>query len=514
MAGAVLGLPAAGQQTPRGRVFRTDIPRRLDRLPWSRWHWLVVIALGITWVLDGLEVTVVGAIGSVLTERDTLQLTDTQVGAAATAYLIGAVAGALLFGRLTDLWGRKRLFMLTLGLYLLATILTAFSWSFLSFAFFRFLTGAGIGGEYSAINSAIDELIPARVRGWVDLAINGSYWWGTLFGSAITIFLLNPHLLPHSIGWRLCFGLGAVLGIGVLLIRRYVPESPRWLMIHGQVEAAEQVVGEIEQGVMRTTGLRELPKPEGSMTIRARGPVTFREIAHVLFKTYPTRAILAFTMMITQAFLYNAIFFTYALVLTNFYHVPSGSVGWFIIPFALGNILGPWTLGRLFDTWGRRQMIALTYGLSGALLAVTGWLFVQGALNAVTQTIAWSIIFFFASAGASSAYLTVSEIFPLELRAMAIAFVYAIGTLVGGALAPTIFAALIGTGKAENVFYGYLLGAALMLVTVPVVGAFGVAAEQKSLESIATPLSAAQDEQRGPSDSPPAWRLHSGMDGR
>lgn len=470
-------------------VFRTNVPARMDRLPWSRWHWLVITALGITWILDGLEVTIVGAIASVLTEPDTLHLSAIDVGNAATAYLIGAVGGALLFGRLTDMWGRKRLFMITLGIYLVATVLTAFSLNFWMFAFFRMLTGAGIGGEYAAINSAIDELIPARVRGWTDLAINGSWWWGTLFGSLATVVLLDPHFLPHNIGWRLCFGLGAILGLAVLIVRKYVPESPRWLMMHGRIQEADQVVGQIEQEVMREEGLRELPPPEGEITIRPRGAVTFREIAHTMFRVYPKRAVLGFTMMVSQAFLYNAIFFTYALVLTTFYKVPSGSVGWYIIPFAIGNILGPWTIGRLFDTWGRRQMIALTYGVSGILLALTGYLFLIGVLNAVTQTICWSIIFFFASAGASSAYLTVSEVFPLELRAMAIAFFYAVGTAAGGVLAPTLFAALIGTGKPVNVFYGDLFGAALMLITVPVVLFFGVAAERKPLESIADPLS-------------------------
>jgi MFS family permease len=486
--------PARGESgaAAEAPVYQTDIPARMDRLPWSRWHWLVITALGITWILDGLEVTIVGAIGSVLTEPGTLHLSDAEVGGAGTAYIIGAVGGALLFGRLTDMWGRKRLFMLTLGLYLVSTVLTAVSWNFWAFAFFRMLTGAGIGGEYAAINSAIDELIPARVRGWVDLAINGSYWWGTLFGSILTVVLLNPHFLPHSVGWRLCFALGAVLGVAILIVRKYVPESPRWLMMHGRMDEANAVVGQIETDVKRYEGLRELPPAEGTISIRPRGTVGFGEIAKILFRVYPTRAILGFTMMVTQAFLYNAIFFTYALVLTTFYKVPGGSVGWYIIPFALGNILGPWTIGRLFDTWGRRQMIAVTYGVSGALLAITGWLFLIGALNAVTQTICWSIIFFFASAGASSAYLTVSEVFPLELRAMAIAFFYAIGTAAGGALAPVLFGALIGTHKAINVFYGDLFGAVLMMLTVPVVLIFGVAAERKSLESIADPLSLAK----------------------
>lgn len=325
--------------TGMDRVVRTDIPARMDRLPWSRWHWLVILALGITWILDGLEVTIVGAVGSVLTERQTLHLSDFEVGAAATAYVIGAVIGALLFGRMTDLFGRKRLFMVTLGLYLLATVATAFSWNFWAFAAFRVLTGAGIGGEYAAINSAIDELIPARVRGWVDLAINGSYWWGALFGAVVTIFLLNPAILPHDIGWRLCFGLGAVLGVAILIVRKYVPESPRWLMMHGRMDEANQVVSQIEAEVRREEGVQELPPPEGAITLRPRGTVSFREIARIMFRVYPKRAVLGFTMMVTQAFLYNAIFFTYSLVLTTFYKIPSGNVGWYLIPFAIGNIL-------------------------------------------------------------------------------------------------------------------------------------------------------------------------------
>jgi MFS family permease len=483
-------------------VIRTNIPQRMDRLPWSRWHWLVVIALGITWILDGLEVTIVGSVGPVLTEHQTLNLTSTEVGAAATAYLIGAVIGALFFGRLTDMMGRKRLFMITLGTYLGAVILTAFSMNLWWFVACRFLTGMGIGGEYAAINSAIDELIPARVRGWVDLAINGSYWWGTLFGSILTVFLLNPKLLAPNLGWRLCFGLGAILGVAILIVRKYVPESPRWLLMHGRLNEANQVVDQIETEVKREDHLRNLPEPEGQIAMRPRGTVTFGEIARVMLRVYPSRAFLGFTMMATQAFLYNAIFFTYGLVLTSFYHVANDAVGWYIIPFAIGNILGPWTIGRLFDTVGRRQMIALTYGVSALLLAGTGWLFYIGVLNAVTQTALWSVIFFFASAGASSAYLTVSEVFPLELRAMAIAFFYAIGTLIGGALAPTLFGALIQSGKALNVFYGDLFGAALMAFTVPVVLIFGVRAERKSLESIATPLSMEAAEETSQSEYP------------
>ncbi|MGZ3679598.1 MAG: MFS transporter [Ktedonobacterales bacterium] len=490
MASISYDMQTESTETKSVKAVLTDVPARMDRLPWSRWHWLVVIALGITWILDGLEVTIVGSIASVLTKPETLNLSDVEVSGAGTAYLIGAVLGALFFGRLTDKWGRKRLFMITLGLYLVATVLTAFSMNFVWFAACRFLTGAGIGGEYAAINSAIDELIPARVRGWTDLAINGTWWVGTAVGAAATVVLLNPNLLPVNIGWRVAFGMGAVLGLAILLVRRHVPESPRWLMMHGRFDEANQVVRMIETEVMKDDHITSLPPPGPPIRIRPRGTVSFHQIAHTMFKVYPKRAILGLSLMAGQAFLYNAIFFTYALVLSTFYKIPANTVGLYLIPFAIGNILGPLTIGRLFDTIGRRPMISFTYIISGVLLALTGWLFLQGILNAVTQTICWSIIFFFASAGASSAYLTVSEIFPLETRAIAIAFFYAIGTAIGGALAPVIFGALIGTGKPINLFYGYLFGAALMAAAGVVELLFGVDAERKSLESIAAPLSA------------------------
>lgn len=474
----------------QGQTYLTSIPARMDRLPWSRWHWLVVVALGITWILDGLEVTIVGSIGSVLTNHQTLHLSTVQVSGAGTAYLIGAVIGSLFFGRLTDQLGRKKLFMITLSVYLVATVLTAFSWGFWSLMIFRALTGAGIGGEYAAINSAIDELIPARVRGHVDLAINGTWWLGTAFGAVLTVFLLNSSIFPVNVGWRLCFGLGAVLGIAILIVRRFVPESPRWLMMHGRFDEADAIVQQIEREVKQDTGLQELEHPGAPIAIRPQGAVGIREIAHTMFQVYPKRAILGFSLMVGQAFLYNAIFFTYALVLATFYHVPADSVGWYIIPFAIGNILGPLTIGRLFDTIGRRQMISFTYIISGVLLLITGWLFVAGILNAVTQTIAWSIIFFFASAGASSAYLTVSEIFPLETRAMAIAFFYSIGTG-AAAVAPLLFGALIQSQQPLELFYGYLVGAVLMAAAGVIEIIFGINAERKSLESVAIPLSQA-----------------------
>ncbi len=477
------------------KAVKTDIPARMDRLPWSRWHWVVVVSLGITWILDGLEVTIVGSIADTLKSPQTLHFTTLDVGVAGTIYIIGAVIGALAFGRLTDHLGRKRLFMLTLALYLIATVATAFSFNFYWFVACRFLTGMGIGGEYAAINSAIDELIPARARGWTDLAINSTWWLGTAFGAVATAFLLNPKLLPIDLGWRLAFGMGALLGLAVLLIRRYVPESPRWLMMHGRFEDADGVVKMIEGEVMKEDSINELPEPEGTISIRPRGSVSFGQIAKTMFQQYPQRSLLGFSLMVGQAFLYNAVFFTYSLVLATFYKVPSDQVPWYIVPFAIGNVIGPLTIGRLFDTIGRKKMISFTYILSGALLILTGWMFTQGILNAVTQTICWSVIFFFASAGASSAYLTVSEIFPLETRALAIAFFYAIGTAVGGASAPLIFGALISTGKVQNVFYGDLLGAGLMIIAGVIAIFFAVDAEGKSLEHVARPLSFAHDEE-------------------
>jgi MFS family permease len=466
----------------------------MDRLPWSRWHWLVITALGITWILDGLEVTIVGSIAPVLKDVHTLHLSDVEITGAASIYLIGAVVGALVFGRLTDRLGRKKLFMITLGLYLIATVLTAFSSNFIWFAVCRLLTGAGIGGEYAAINSAIDELIPARARGWTDLVINSTWWIGTAFGAALTAVLLNPNLLPIDLGWRLAFGLGAILGLAVLVVRHYVPESPRWLMMHGRFDEANRVVDSIEQQIMREEHLDRLPEPQGTIMIRPQGTVSFTRIAKTMLRDYPTRSLLGLSLMIGQAFLYNSITFTYALVLTTFFNIPAANAGFYVIPFAIGNVLGPLTLGRFFDTIGRKQMISFTYITSGVLLAITGWLLTIGVLNAVTQTICWSAVFFFASAGASSAYLTVSEVFPLEIRALAIALFYAVGTGLGGALSPLLFGTLIQTHQAINVFYGNLIGAVLMIAAGVIAIFFGVKAERQSLESIARPLSHVDDE--------------------
>jgi MFS family permease len=470
---------------PRGSWLVTDVPARLDRLPWSRWHVRLVVALGITWILDGLEVTLVGAVSGVLGERSTLHLSASQIGLAASAYLLGAICGALLFGRLTDALGRKRLFLVTLAVYSVATVCTALSWGFGSFAFFRLITGAGIGGEYAAINSAIDELVPARVRGHTDLAINSTYWMGTALGSASTLVLLDPAVLPHALGWRVCFGLGGLLGAAVLLVRRHVPESPRWLLLHGRAAHAEAIAAEIEAHVERTEGA--LPPPPPPRRLQVMGSVGLRHVARVLLRRHLRRTVLGMSLMIAQAFAYNAIFFTYALVLGRFYGVPSDRVGLYLLPFAAGNLLGPFVLGRLFDTVGRRTMIALTYGVSGVLLGATGWAFARGWLDATTQTALWCAVFFVASAAASSAYLTVSELFPVELRGLAIAVFFAVGTAAGGLVAPAVFGALIETGNRVQVMKGYLVGGALMIGAALVAALLGVAAEGKSLEALAEP---------------------------
>lgn len=472
-----------------GAVIETDIPARLDRLPWARFHTLVVAALGITWILDGLEVTLAGTVAGALKASPVLQFSNADVGLAGSVYLAGAVLGALFFGWLTDRLGRKKLFFITLAVYLVATAATAFSWNLWSFMLFRFLTGAGIGGEYAAINSTIQELIPARVRGWTDLVINGSFWIGAALGAFGAIILLDPAWFAPDHGWRLAFLIGALLALLIFLMRMWLPESPRWLMTHGRIAEAEAIVAGIEQRV-RAEGHAIPDTPLAKVRLVARASTPFSEVAETLFRRQRGRTAVGFTLMAAQAFFYNAIFFTYALVLTDFYGIEANHVGWYILPFALGNVLGPILLGRFFDTLGRRPMIAFTYTMSGLLLAGSGWLFAQGLLTAQTQTIAWMVIFFFASAAASSAYLTVSETFPLELRALAIAFFYAIGTGIGGVIGPWAFGQLIETGSRWSLFGGYIVGAALMLVAAVVMWRYGVAAERKPLEEVARPLSA------------------------
>ena len=470
-----------------GQVMRTDVPVRLDRLPWSPFHSLVIAALGITWILDGLEVTLAGSVAAALQQSPRLHLTPQQVGLTGSAYLAGAVLGALFFGHLTDRLGRKRLFNVTLGVYLVATALTALSWDFPSFAVFRFFTGAGIGGEYAAINSAIQELIPARLRGRTDLAVNGSFWVGAALGAAGSVWLLDPQLLPEDVGWRVAFGTGAVLGLFILYLRRFLPESPRWLMTHGRIAEAEAVVGEIEERI-RSSRQIELPPVSAGITLQAPRHVSLTEVARTLLRRYPERTLLGLALMAAQAFFYNAIFFTYALVLTRFFAVPADRIGLYILPFALGNFSGPLLLGPLFDTLGRKPMIAATYALAGALLALTGGLFAADVLDARTQTLLWTIVFFFASAAASAAYLTVGESFPLELRALAIALFYAFGTLLGGVGGPWLFGVLIASGARADILAGYLLGAVLMAAAALIELRLGVSAERRPLEEVAAPL--------------------------
>ena len=466
-----------------GKKGLTDVPARLDRLPWSGWHLRIVIALGITWILDGLEVTLVGSVASVLGETDTLHLSGHEIGYAGSAYLAGAILGALVFGRLTDKLGRKKLFLVTLAVYLVSTLATALAIGPFTFALFRGLTGAGIGGEYAAINSAIDELLPARIRGRADLAINATYWFGTALGAVATLVLLDPCIVSHALGWRLAFGLGGVLGLSVLVLRNHVPESPRWLLLHGRFADARTIVEEIEKEVEKATG-KPLPPPAAPEELEAKGSVGWGVIAHTMIIGHTKRSLLGFTLMVAQAFAYNGIFFTYALVLTDFYQVPSGKVGLYILPFAAGNLLGPLLLGHFFDTIGRRVMIALTYGASALCLAGTGYAFSASLVNATELTVCWCITFFIASAAASSAYLTVSELFPVELRGMAIALFYAIGTAAGGLVAPTLFASLVASGSRASVAAGYYIGAALLLVASIAGALLGVNAEGKSLETL------------------------------
>jgi len=472
--------------TSTTRAFETDVPARLDRLAWSRFHTLVLVALGVTWILDGLEVTLAGALAGALQASPALRLDEAEVGLAASAYLGGAVVGAFFFGWLTDRLGRKRLFGVTLGVYLVATALSAFAFDFSSFAVLRFLTGAGIGGEYVAINSAIQELIPARYRGRTDLVVNGSYWIGAALGALGAVVLLAPGRLPLDVGWRVAFGLGAALGLVILYLRRFLPESPRWLIVHGRVAEAERIVAEIER---RTR--QDAPGPAARIRLNARGGGGPVDAVRTLFRLYPRRAALGVVLMASQAFFYNAIFFTYALVLGRFYGVPADRVGLYILPFAAGNFLGTLLLGRLFDTLGRRPMIAGTYAAAGLLLAASAWLFAAGRLDATTMTLAWTVVFFFASAAASSAYLTVGESFPLEVRALAIALFFALGTGVGGVAGPWLFGRLIGGGDPASIAWGYAFGAALMLCAALAELWLGVAAERRPLEDVAAPLSRA-----------------------
>jgi MFS family permease len=474
-------------------TIRTSIPARLDRLPWSRFHWRIVIGLGTAWILDGLEVNVVGSISSRISEPGAgIGISPADVsGWAASLYIAGACLGALVFGQLTDRFGRKRLFMITLGVYLVGTVLTALSFSPAWFFVCRFITGLGIGGEYSAINSAIDELIPAKHRGRVDISINGSYWLGGIGGALLAVLMLNTSIFPVDLGWRLSFVLGGIVGLGVLMVRRHVPESPRWLFIHGREREAEKTVQDIEAEVTDTSG--PLSEPQGEpLEVRQREAIPLSLIIRSVVSLYPRRTILGLSLFIGQAFLYNSILFGFGNLLSLYFHTPSGNTPYYIAVFAAGNFAGALLLSPFFDTVGRKPMIAGTYLLSGILLIVTGLLFRAHDLNDVTFTACCCVVFFFASAGASSAYLTVSEVFPLETRALCIAVFYAIGTGIGGIIGPQVFSRMINTGSYQQVFLALGLGAVMMILGGIAALLFGVKAERRSLEDLATPLTATQ----------------------
>lgn len=490
-------MSTANSEAPT-RSVRSLVPARMDRLPWTRFHWLVIVGLGVSWILDGLEIQIVSSVSPVLQKGATLGLSTGQAARLGTVYLIGEIVGALLFGRITDKLGRKKLFTFTLALYLVASGVAGLSPTLWFLMLFRFIAGMGIGGEYAAINSAIDELIPSYYRGRVDIAVNGTYWAGAMIGSAASLFFFNPKILPVDVGWRLSFFIGPAIGLIIIYLRRHIPESPRWLMTHGRQDEAERTVEQIEQRV-RARGV-QLPEVDESKAIEVtgQGHVSYLKVAKTLIREYPSRSFLGASMMITQSFLYNAIFFSYALVLTHFYHISSSNTGYYFFPFAAGNLAGPLLIGHLFDSLGRRRMIASTYCLSGILLAVSGWMFDQGMLSALSQTVFWCVIFFLASAGASSAYLTVSEIFPLELRGQAIAVFFAVSQG-AGAGATALFGALIGSGHNPGpLAMGYYLGAGIMFAGGVVAWFFGVNAERKSLEDVATPLSAVLDSVRTP----------------
>jgi MFS family permease len=488
--------PAVSATTSEHAVITSLIPARLDRLGWSRFHTMLVVALGVAWVLDGLEITIASNVTSFISGKQALSLSSSEVAfAVGTVYLLGEVAGALFFGRLSDKWGRRNLFMVTLGVYLFGGLLSGLTFGHSSFWVHwlwvsRFIAGMGIGGEYAAINSAIDELIPAKYRGRVDIAVNGTYWGGALIGTVLTLLVVDH--LPVSYSWRIAFLFGPALGGVILFVRKNLPESPRWLLMHGREEEAEAAVSRIEAATEHSGGSLGEVDESKAINVTPASNIGFIALARTLFATYPRRAILGATLMITQSFLYNAIFFTYALVLTKVYNVPGKDTAYYFIFFALGNLIGPLTIGRLFDTIGRRRMISGTYILSGVLLAISAVLFKAGALDAVTQTVCWCVIFFFASAGASAAYLTVSEIFPVEVRAKAIAVFFAIAQSFG-AMGPWLYGMLIGNGQDHfKLFAGYLIGAGVMVVGGIIDIFLGVAAEGQSLEDLASPLSATQ----------------------
>jgi len=470
-------------------MIETKIPFKLDRLPFSRWHLWISIFLGVSWVLDGLEVTIVGTLGPTLTSSGTVNFTASELGIAGSSYSAGSIIGAIVFGFLADRYGRKKLFLITPTVYLSSALITGFTPNISYFCFCRFITGMGIGGEFAAINSVISEFIPAKQRGAVDLRVNSSWWVGSILGSLLSIPLLDTNLFAINVGWRLAFILGSLLGIITIISRIFIPDSPRWLVVHGQTEKAEEIVKKIEQKVEKQFNI-VLEEPENSLKIYPYRGTTLSIITNTLFKKYWKRSILSLILIIAQTFFYNAVFFSYSFILTNFYNVEDKYIGLYIIPFAIANLLGAFLLGSLFDSIGRIPMISITYALSGILLIVTGLLFMLNILNDKTQTVCWTIVFFFASAGSSASFVTIGEIFPLEIRALAIAFFNSLGTAGGGFVAPIIFGNLIESGDAKNIFYGYAVGGGLMLIGAFTELILGVKAERQSLENVATPISA------------------------
>ncbi len=469
------------------RIVESMVPARLDRLPFSRWHVRIVLALGTSWLLDGLQVTLAGSLAGILEDKRSLGLSAPQVTAGASTYLAGAVLGALFFGYLTDRLGRRKLFLVTLATYSIATLLTALSWNFWSFALFRAITGFGIGGEYAAINSAVDELIPGKVRGTVDLVVNATFWLGAVFGALASFALLNGHAFSPNLGWRLAFASAAVLGGGVLILRLSVPESPRWLMLRGHEEQAEQIATAIEADVRKT--VKQLPEPEGSpLRLAVRDYTPWGEVFGSMLGDNRLRSVLAMVLMVAQSFFFNSIFFTYGLIVKRYYGVSDAHLPLHLLPFAVGCFFGPIVLGPLFDRWGRKPMIAATYGISGLMLLAVIYPFVHGLFTVTKLDLCFSAIFLVASSAASAAYLTVSEIFPLEIRAFAIALFFAFGTLAGGVASPVLFGELIASGHRSHVAWGYALGAALMLLGAACELVIGVEAAGMGLEAVSKPL--------------------------
>ena len=491
-------------------TIKTDVPARLDRLPWARFHWMVVVGLGSVWILDGLEVTMVGNVAARLTEDGSgIEMTAADIGTAGAIYVLGACIGAIVFGQLTDRFGRRKLFITTLILYLVATVATAFSFSAWYFFIVRFLTGAGIGGEYAAVNSAIDELIPARMRGRIDLVINGSYWLGAAGGAATTLFFLDTDILPKMVGWRLAFAVGMVLAVFVFVVRKNVPESPRWLFIHGRNDEAERIVGDIEDGVEAETS-QTLPPAEKTITVRQRTTISFAEIAKVAFQKYPKRAVLCLVLFVGQAFLYNGVTFNLGTIFNGFYGIAEATVPIFIILWSLSNFLGPVVLGRFFDTIGRKPMISFSYLGSAAVAVVLAVVFRADVGGEWLFLVILVVCFFLASSGASAAYLTVSEIFPMETRALAIAFFYAIGTAAGGIAGPLLFGRMIESEDRSLVALAFCIGAGVMALGGVAELLFGVKAERADLEDIAKPLTAEDAEDQVPDREEAAGRQPEG----